>query len=104
MKVVSKSSGTVRMEKHKTVSYCRQSKEKGREMKNGYLKINVASVKDNQAAIYFKYNEEAVSILKSAVPGTCRHFCKENRTWTVDIRTIPALVKSFAECSIGGMY
>ena len=92
------------MEKHKTVSYCRQSKEKGGKMKNGYLKINVASVKDNQAAIYFKYNEEAVSILKSAVPGTCRHFCKENRTWTVDIRTIPALVKSFAECSIGGMY
>ena len=104
MKAVSKSSGTVRMEKHKTVSYCRQSKEKGRKMKNGYLKINVASVKDNQAAIYFKYNEEAVSILKSAVPGPCRHFCKENRTWTVDIRTIPALVKSFAECSIGGMY
>ena len=73
-------------------------------MKEGYLKINVASVKDDRAAIYFKYSEEAVSILKSAVPGSCRHFCRENRTWTVDIRSIPALVKSFTECIIGGMY
>ena len=37
-------------------------------MESGYLKINVASVNDQRAAIYFKYSEEAVSILKSAVP------------------------------------
>ena len=73
-------------------------------MESGYLKINVASVKDNRAAIYFKYNETAVSILKSAVPGSARRFCRENRTWSVDIRSFPELVKTFTECSIGGMY
>ncbi len=73
-------------------------------MESGYLKINVASVKDNRAAIYFKYNEAAVSILKSAVPQTGRRFCRENKTWDVDIRSFPSLVKMFAECSVGGMY
>ena len=73
-------------------------------MESGYLKINVASVKDNRAAIYFKYSEAAVSILKSAVPRTGRRFCRENRTWDVDIRSFPSLVKMFAECSVGGMY
>ena len=73
-------------------------------MESGYLKINVASIKDNRAAIYFKYNETAVSILKSAVPSSGRRFCRENRTWSVDIRSFPELVKTFTECSIGGMY
>ncbi|MBQ4513006.1 MAG: DEAD/DEAH box helicase family protein [Anaerolineaceae bacterium] len=73
-------------------------------MESGYLKINVASVKDNRAAIYFKYNETAVSILKSAIPQTGRRFCRENKTWNVDIRSLPSLVKMFAECSVGGMY
>ena len=73
-------------------------------MNSGYLKINVASVKDNRAAIYFKYNEAAVSILKSAVPQNGRRFCRENKTWDVDIQSFPSLVKMFAECSVGGMY
>ena len=73
-------------------------------MNSGYLKINVASVRDGRASIYFKYSEEAVSILKAAVPGTARRFCRENRTWDVDIRSIPELVRTFAQYSIGGMY
>ncbi|MBQ6342241.1 MAG: DEAD/DEAH box helicase [Anaerolineaceae bacterium] len=73
-------------------------------MESGYLKINVASVKNNSAAIYFRYSEEAVSILKSSVPQSRRHFCRENKTWNVDIRNFPSLIKSFADCSVGGMY
>ena len=52
----------------------------------------------------FQYSEEAVSILKSAVPGPARRFCRENRTWDVDIRSFPELVRTFAQYSIGGMY
>ena len=73
-------------------------------MESGYLKINVASVNDQRAAIYFKYSEEAVSILKSAVPYSGRYFCRENRTWSVDIRSLPALIRSFEKYSIGGMF
>lgn len=73
-------------------------------MENEYLRINVASVKDGRASIYFKYHEEAVSILKAAVPGSSRRFCRENRTWDVDIRCLPDLIKCFAQCSVGGTY
>ena len=73
-------------------------------MENEYLKINVASVKDGHASIYFKYHEEAVSILKAAVPGPARRYCRENRTWDIDILYIPDLIRSFAQYSIGGMY
>lgn len=73
-------------------------------MESGYLKINVASVNDQRAAIYFKYSEEAVSILKSAVPYSGRSFCRENRTWSVDIRSLPALIRTFEKYSIGGMF
>ena len=73
-------------------------------MENEFLKIKVASVKDGRASIYFKYHEEAISILKTAVPGSARRYCRENRTWDIDIRFLPDLIKGFAQYSIGGMY
>ena len=71
-------------------------------MAYGYLKINVASVDNRRASIFFKYNEQAVSILKSAVPYPKRFFCREDRTWSVDIRSIPALIKSFEAGGVDG--
>ena len=73
-------------------------------MESGYVKINVASVKDGRASIYFKYNESAVSILKAAVPGSARRYCSENRTWDVDIRSFPDLIKCYKQCNERGMF